>query len=749
MFSRVKALLAPPDFPGDADKTIAGSMLHYGIVFGLLSNVIIIPALLMSGDPPARILLTAALTIGFLLANAFFLRRGHVRAPAAVFLAFGWLILAAANLTAGGLEAPGFSIQVVFIICVGFVFGGRGAFVAAALSTLLATAFAFLEVTGRLPAPSVANTPLRFWFIFSANFLMVATILALMVNRLRAAIAEGRRELVVRQEAERKLERHQVELEERIRERTAALVRANESLRVEVQERRRAEEALRREKDFIGQLMETSPVGILVVDAAGRFHFANAAAERVLGRPREEIAGLSCTAAAWGFTDHLGEPIPPRELPFLRAMTGGGGVRNAALAIASPEGKRTLLSVGVAPFGEEGGRPSGAVVTVEDVTERSRLEQEVSRTQKLESVGVLAGGIAHDFNNLLTAIMGNIALAQIGLSAEDPVAGALADAEKASLQARDLTQQLLTFSRGGAPVKRTVALGEVAANATQFALLGANVRADHAIPPDLWAAEVDPGQIGQVFHNLAVNACQAMPEGGRLGLEAANVVFGSGNALGLPPGNYVRVAVADHGSGIPEGSLARIFDPFFTTKSSGTGLGLAVVYSVVKSHGGHVGVESEPGRGTIFTIHLPASTGAVPPAAPPADICPGRGRILIMDDEPLVRQIVERTLGTLGYETLATSDGAEAVSAYRDALEEGRRFEAVVLDLTVPGGMGGAEAVRRLLAIDPAVKAIVSSGYSDDPVMSNFQDYGFCNVIAKPFRINDLSRVVHQVLSAS
>jgi PAS domain S-box-containing protein len=725
---------------------MAAGMLHYGILFGLIANLAQLPVLLLAGDPPARVLATSTLTIGMLLANAFFLRRGYVRASAVAFLAVGWLVLSAANLTAGGVEAPGYAIQVVFVICAGFIFGGRSAFVAATASALVGLAFALLEVTGRLPVSRVANTPARHWLVLASTFFVVAAILTLMVNRLRATIAAARREIVVRQRAERELERHRAGLEDTVRERTAALVATNDSLQQQIRERSRAEEALRREKDFIAQLMETSPVGILVVDAGGAFTFANAAAARVLGRRRDEITGSSCAAGAWHFTDHRGQAVPAQDLPFLRAMSGAGAVRNAALAVASPDGRRTLLSVNAAPLGGDRDRPSGCVATVEDVTDRLRMEQEILRAQKLESVGVLAGGIAHDFNNLLTAIMGNISLAQLSLAAGSPAAEALADAEKASLQARDVTQQLLTFSRGGAPVKGAVDVGEVVANATQFALLGTNVRADCALAPGLWAVDADRGQIGQVFHNLAINACQAMPGGGTLRIGAANVVVAPGDATGLAPGDYVRVTVADGGVGIPAENLAKVFDPFFTTKRGGTGLGLAVVYSVVRNHGGHVAVESAAGAGTTFTIHLPAAPRGRPAGEPPPPTTRGRGRILVMDDEPLVRQVLERTLEALGYEALTTADGAEAVGEYRRGLAEGRPFDAVVLDLTVPGGMGGAEAVRQLRALDPGVRAVVSSGYSNDPVMSNFRDHGFCSVIAKPYQANELGRVLRQVL---
>jgi CheY-like chemotaxis protein len=267
------------------------------------------------------------------------------------------------------------------------------------------------------------------------------------------------------------------------------------------------------------------------------------------------------------------------------------------------------------------------------------------------------------------------------------------------------------------------------------------------IPPDLRAVEADRGQIAQVFHNLVINACQSMPQGGTVHLAAANLLIGSGNGIPLPAGRYVRVTVADHGAGIPQENLTKIFDPFFSTKQGGTGLGLAIVYSVVRNHGGHVEVESVVGAGTTFSVLLPAAAGAAPPAAPPTELSSGRGRILLMDDEPVVRQVVSRMLTTLGYEVQTAAEGSSAVALFRDALAGENPFDAVILDLTVPGGMGGAETIGHLRAIDPHVRAIVSSGYSSDPVMGNYRDFGFSDVIAKPFQARGLSLVLRRVLS--
>jgi len=438
--------------------------------------------------------------------------------------------------------------------------------------------------------------------------------------------------------------------------------------------------------------------------------------------------------------------LPDLSLPFARVVAGGELVRSAHMSLETGDGRTVLLSVNAAPFGEHVGRPGRVVMTIEDVTDRVRTEQELFKTQKLESVGILAGGIAHDFNNLLAVMLGSISLARMEIPPGETAAHDLEQAEQAILQARELTQQLLTFARGGAPILQEIDLGPVAARAIQFALHGTNIRTDCVVPAGLWAVRGDEGQIGQVFHNLALNACQAMPEGGTISLRASNVVIETGPGAAVPPGDYVRVTVADSGMGIPHEILTKIFDPYFTTKETGTGLGLAVAYSVVRNHGGNIGVESTEGVGSTFTIPFPAVPASRFAAAAAVQITPGKGRVLVMDDEPFVREVLGRMLRALGYSAEVSADGAAAVDAYRCGIESGQPFDAVILDLTVPGGIGGAKALELLRVLDPAVKAIVSSGYSDDPVMGRYREHGFCGVLAKPFQVAGLGAVLRDVL---
>jgi two-component system cell cycle sensor histidine kinase/response regulator CckA len=362
---------------------------------------------------------------------------------------------------------------------------------------------------------------------------------------------------------------------------------------------------------------------------------------------------------------------------------------------------------------------------------------------------VLAGGIAHDFNNLLSIVMGSISLAMLEARVQEVAGKWLREAERATLRARDLTHQLLTFAKGGEPVRAAVALADVVREAAKFALHGATVRCELDIAPDLRPADADKGQIGQVVQNLVLNAVQAMRGGGTVHLRLKNEILAAGTVATLPPGNYLRLEISDSGPGIAPEHLARIFEPFFTTKEQGSGLGLATVYSVIQKHRGHITVESTLGSGTTFRIWLPAARVepvAVAQSASPFE--PIRGRVLFMDDEEPIRMMTRALLERLGLEVKLTSDGGEAVREYAAAHAHGQPFDVVIFDLTVPGAMGGADAMREILRINPTAKGIVSSGYSSDPVMANFQAHGFRGSVPKPYRIADFSRTIREVLGA-
>jgi signal transduction histidine kinase/ActR/RegA family two-component response regulator len=391
------------------------------------------------------------------------------------------------------------------------------------------------------------------------------------------------------------------------------------------------------------------------------------------------------------------------------------------------------------------------IMLVRNVTERKRMEDERVRTSRLDSMTVLAGGIAHDFNNILAAIIGNLSFART-TQRQELVQGVLGDVEAAAIRAQKLVAQLAAFSRGGVPIRRVVTISPLLRESAEFALRGSNVTCEFTIADDLWPVNADEGQIGQVVDNLVINAKQAMPEGGRLLLRAENVAVDGRDPAAAQagrPGRYVRIVVRDHGVGIPKRFLPRIFDPYFTTKETGTGLGLATTYAIVKRHDGHIAVESLVGLGTTFTIHLPASDEQ-PTAAParrPAAARSGRGHLLLMDDEEMILDGTGRMLQHLGYSVRLARNGEEAVALYRGARDQGRPFDAVIMDLTIPAGMGGKEAVQVLRALDPDVTAIVSSGYSDEPIMAEYAQHGFDGVLAKPYTMRELVDVLEQVLS--
>jgi two-component system cell cycle sensor histidine kinase/response regulator CckA len=493
-------------------------------------------------------------------------------------------------------------------------------------------------------------------------------------------------------------------------------------------------------------LVENSPDLIYTLDEGGRFTFVNDAFERLLGYRREEVIGR-----------HYAEIVLPQDVEksrfvFNERRTGRRAAAGLELRLVHgpsplelPEFPVEVKAQGI--YDRESDRQDknflGTYGVARDLRERKALENHLQQVEKMEAVGRLAGGIAHDFNNFLAAIVGNIALAKMHARPSEEIHSRLEQMEKATLRARDLTQQLITFAQGGLPMKRAGRLAELIREAATFVLRGSNVRCRFHFPEDLWAGEFDSGQITQVVQNLIINADQAMPEGGLISVRGENVTVTEGYPLPLKPGRYVRVAVEDHGCGIPPENLSKIFDPFFTTKKHGMGFGLATSYSIIQSHGGYLTVESRVGEGTRFYFFLPAASETPPPAGEAAEKpYRGRGRILVMDDDRFLQDVYKRLLERLGYSPLVVSDGAMALASYRQAREEGRPFAAVIMDLTIPGGMGGKEAIRHLLAMDPQAVAIIASGYSRDPVMAHYREYGFKDLIEKPFSNQRLSEVL-------
>jgi two-component system cell cycle sensor histidine kinase/response regulator CckA len=405
---------------------------------------------------------------------------------------------------------------------------------------------------------------------------------------------------------------------------------------------------------------------------------------------------------------------------------------------------------------DENGNPLKVVGVVRDVTRehearkvQQELENQLLQAQKMEAIGTLAGGIAHDFNNMLGVILGNVSVALEHLRSDPELGKQLAAVESAALRARGLTQQLLTFARGGAPILAPCDLNQFIRQSSVFSTSGASSTCEFELDPGLWNVEADEGQLDQVVSNLVINATQAMPRGGKITISTTNLEIAADSPLPLEPGRYVCIGLKDEGPGIPPDHLPRIFDPYFTTKAAGTGLGLATAYSIVRRHRGHITVQSELQAGTLFQIYLPATTKEVAQAPPePAEQHEGSGTILVLDDEEDILEMLGQMLARLGYETELVTNGDQAVEIFRTWNQAGRRFAAVLLDLTIPGGRGGEEVLSELLAIDPEVRAVVSSGYCNDAVMAGYREHGFKTVIPKPYSKKDLARVMHEIINA-
>ncbi len=516
-------------------------------------------------------------------------------------------------------------------------------------------------------------------------------------------------------------------------------------------ERKRFEEDLAAEKERLAVTLRSIGDGFITTDTAGNVLMINNIAEKLTGWDQERALNKPLGEVFRILNEHTRKP---HQAAIDRIVETGAVVGSATHSlIVSREGNERLIETSASPIRDRLSRKIGVVLVFRDITERHRLEEERRKAEKLESLGVAAGGIAHDFNNLLTAIIGNLSLSLLDSNDDPKLIERLTTAKKASLRAQELAQQLLTFARGGAPIKKTATIGQLIQDTVKFSLRGSNIRGDFRIPDELWPVDIDQGQISQVIGNLTINAEQAMPGGGTVTVECENFDLASENANLAPlrAGHYIRIAVHDEGIGIPEEYLKKIFDPYFTTKPKGSGLGLATSYSIIKNHDGLITVTSKPGAGAKFEIYLPASEKELAAHKEAQNRAPsqGKGRILVLDDEEVICALVTHALTPLGYEVTEAYDPEVAIQIYETAMQEGDRFDAVISDLTIPGTMGGAEAIKRLRVLDPTVKAIVSSGYANDPVMSRFKEYGFCASIAKPYEISELGHVVFNVLEKS
>jgi two-component system cell cycle sensor histidine kinase/response regulator CckA len=505
----------------------------------------------------------------------------------------------------------------------------------------------------------------------------------------------------------------------------------------DLNERNHARAALQESARTMTNFLEATADGFFAVNSEWKFTFVNTEAEMMLHRTRDELLGHDL----WQQLPELVGSV--FETNYRRVMA-----EQLALEFESTDqdGKK-WFEVHAYPSN------NGVSVFFRDVTERKKVERERLTTSKLESLGTLAGGIAHDLNNILTVISGNIGLAQIEAP---PDAGGLlsflSKAGQAAQHAAHLSGQLLTFSKGGAPLKKIVSIRGLLEQSAEFSLYGSNLRADIDIAADLWKAEVDAGQIEQVVNALILNAREATPNGGTVRVRAQNLPIEDKSGALMPAGRYVKVTIADRGTGIPDDLRAKIFDPYFTTKPTGTGLGLAISYSIVKKHGGLLHLESSSGEGSTFAFYLRASDRSV--SAPETRVTErvfhfNHQRILVMDDEAAIRELTSQLLGTLGYEVTAVPDGLEAVRLYERALRRGESFQAVILDATVRGGMGGLATIERLRSLDPQVNAIICSGYSDEAALSEFLAYGFRGALPKPFTRSELADALQRTFQVA
>ncbi|MBN2528930.1 MAG: response regulator [Deltaproteobacteria bacterium] len=522
-------------------------------------------------------------------------------------------------------------------------------------------------------------------------------------------------------------------LEERVAERTADLSGANQRL-AEGQEQ-------------LAVTLRSIGDGVITTDVDRKIRLLNHEGEKLTGWTHAEAIGRPLGDVFHVAPKESSHPLNDAAAEVLN--TGSIVNRSGGTILSARDGTERSIALSCAPIRDTDSQIIGVVLVFRDVTEKERLEIEMQRSEKQESIGVLAGGIAHDFNNFLAAIQGNIELARLHVSADDPAYEYLNRADNATVKASDLAVQLLTFSKGNTPVKKAGEIEGILREAADLALSGARSRCVFELQPNLPSVFVDAGQMGQVFHNLFLNAMQAMPNGGEI-LVQCKTVFVDGVETHLPMGRYVRIIVKDQGIGIPKEKLIKVFDPFFTTKPKGTGLGLAVVHSIVINHGGSIEIDSREGHGTTCTLYIPtieeqpvADKKALPTMAGQ------KGRILVMDDEEMLRELLSSLLTRVGYDVECAAHGEEAIGKFRRAQSEGNAFILLILDLTIPGGVGGIETLRRIREQGSLVKAIAASGYSSDPVIASPEKYGFCASISKPFKIHEICQTVQNTLSAS
>ena len=516
----------------------------------------------------------------------------------------------------------------------------------------------------------------------------------------------------------------------------------------DISKRKVAERALDSEREQLAVTLRSIGDGVITTDLDGRVVLINRVTEQLTGWSLEEAVGQPVERIFNIIDEQTGEPC---KNPVTEVLTSGLSVElEKHTALISRDNSRYSIEDSGAPIFNLESTIIGAVLVFRDVTEKRRAKEELFKVEKLKSVGLLAGGIAHDFNNILAAVLGNIEMAGLLVGPDADATPLLDMAKKASLRAKGLTQQLLTFSKGGNPVKKTTFIAKTIRESTDFILHGSVLSCDFHLPDDLWLVDIDSGQIAQVIQNLVINAKAVMPDGGKLIVSAENIPADSSDRPAWLEGEsrYIKIIVQDEGVGIAEEDLKKIFDPYFTTKKEGSGLGLAITHSIIMSHHGHIDVQSQQGEGTAFSIYLPVSEKeSVQGQLEAAPLLKGEGvTVIIMDDEKPVREIAVLMLEKLGHVALEAENGEELIHIFKERQQSAEPIDVILMDLTVPGGMGGQEAMQEILALDPKIRAIVSSGYSNDPVMADYRKYGFMAAVTKPFLLEDLRHAIDEVM---
>ncbi len=510
---------------------------------------------------------------------------------------------------------------------------------------------------------------------------------------------------------------------------------------IDITDRVDTEKELERSRRSYMNLVEKANMGIIIEDQNDEIIYYNDMFLEIFGFDFDDIQNLS-------LQDVIDEESKTVFRNVKKQLENSSKSSRIDLKAKRKDKKAIYIVVDAVPTEEHN---ENIRYYIWDETEKYMMEKELLRVQKLESLGLLAGGIAHDFNNVLTGILGNISLARLSLKKGSKEYKLLIESELATVRARDLTQQLLTFSRGGMPVRETSSIENILRDTVEFIIRGKNIKAFFDIDDNLLAADVDRGQFSQVLNNIVINAIHAMPDGGQITINAQNHHLNDNNTVPLESGDYIKIDIIDNGTGISQENINKIFDPYFTTRDKGTGLGLATSYSIIKNHEGHITVKSKLSVGSCFTIYIPA-TKNLPKETntdiPEAEIEVVAGKkILVMDDEEIIRDIAEGMLEHFGYKVELANNGQNAIKKYTEAMKKNKPFDAVIFDLTVPGAMGGKEAIEKLKQIDENITAIVSSGYSNDQIMSNYEEYGFVDVVVKPYEAEKLLSTLYRVLS--